>query len=335
MAWGLFRSVKKGLTKTRNKLSGALNAILTIGRKIDDDVLDEIEEALILSDLGPRLAMEITEDIRAKYKAREIRQVEEIFEFLQSDLSEKLLKKDIAIAMAHAGPTVIMLVGVNGTGKTTTAAKLAHRLRRDGCSVLLAAADTFRAAAGEQLDIWAGRIGVEIIRHKDGSDPAAVVFDACEAARARKLDYVVIDTAGRIHTKENLMRELQKIHRVASQKIEGAPHEVLLVLDATTGQNALSQAKTFAQGVGLTGLVLTKLDGTAKGGIAIAINREVELPIKLIGVGEGAEDLVVFDPEAYVAAMFAGIETEETVDDSGDGAAAPEDNGMPQTDSAS
>lgn len=312
MAWGIFKSIKSGLSKTRQKINGTFNAIITIGRKIDDEFLEELEDALITSDVGPRLALEIVEDIRVKYKSREIKKADEIVDFILRDFSEKLQEKDITITPAEKGPTVIMLIGVNGSGKTTSAAKLAKKYHKLGKKVMLAAADTFRAAAGEQLDIWSQRIGVEIVKHESGADPAAVVFDACDAAIARGMDYLIIDTAGRLHTKDNLMRELEKIHRVAGKKMEGAPHEALLVLDATTGQNALSQAKNFSQGVGLTGLILTKLDGTAKGGIAIAINREVELPIKLIGVGEREDDLLEFNPEEYISAMFSTLQTEES-----------------------
>jgi fused signal recognition particle receptor len=214
------------------------------------------------------------------------------------------------------------MVGVNGTGKTTTAAKLAKHFQQEGAKVLLAAGDTFRAAAGEQLEIWSERLSVELVRHPHGSDPAAVVFDACDAALARGIDYLIVDTAGRLHTKENLMRELEKIRRVAEKKIPGSPHEALLVLDATTGQNAMSQAQLFAKGVGLSGIVLSKLDGTAKGGIAIAINREVELPIKLIGTGEKADDLAPFDPETFVSALFAGLATTEELEAEEEAAAA-------------
>ncbi|MHC4884120.1 MAG: signal recognition particle-docking protein FtsY [Planctomycetota bacterium] len=308
MAWNLLQSVKQGLSRTRETLSGAFSSIMAIGRKVDEAFLEELEEALIVADVGPRLAMEMTEDVRRRYKNREIQEADEIVRFLKGDLVDKLVEKDLTLGKAENGPTVIIFVGVNGTGKTTTTAKLAWRYAQEGQKVLLAAADTFRAAAGEQLDIWAQRLGVEIVRHRDGADPGAVVFDACEAAVARDVDYVIVDTAGRLHTKENLMRELDKIRRIAEKKIGTPPQEMLLVLDATTGQNALSQAQLFSQGVGLTGMVLTKLDGTAKGGIAVAINRAVDLPIKLIGVGEGQEDLADFDPKAFVDAMFSGIE---------------------------
>ncbi|MHC4871033.1 MAG: signal recognition particle-docking protein FtsY [Planctomycetota bacterium] len=309
------KSIKSGLNKTRDKINGTFNAILTIGRKVDEDFLEELEDALINSDVGPRLALEIVEDIRTKYKLREIKKADEIIDFIKNDLTCRLTEKNISLCKSSDGPTVIMLIGVNGSGKTTTAAKLARRYRQEGKKVLLAAADTFRAAAGEQLDIWADKVGVDIVKHASGADPAAVVFDACDAALARGIEYLIIDTAGRLHTKDNLMRELEKIHRVAGKKIPDAPHEALLVLDSTTGQNALSQAKNFSQGVGLTGLVLTKLDGTAKGGVAVAINNDVDLPIKLIGVGESAEDLLDFDPQNYISAMFSSVSAETEVEE--------------------
>jgi fused signal recognition particle receptor len=320
MAWSVFGSIRKGLARTRNRLGSALGGVLTGRRKVDEAFLEELEEALIASDVGPRLAVELADRVRQEFKTKQPEDGDDILALLRSEIEAGLRQHECPLIRSIEGPTVILLVGVNGTGKTTTAAKLARQFRDDGEKVLLAAADTFRAAAGEQLDIWAERLGVDVVRHPDGSDPAAVVFDACDAALAREVDVVIIDTAGRLHTKENLMRELQKIRGVAEKKIPGAPHEALLVLDATTGQNALSQAKTFTEGVGLTGLVLTKLDGTAKGGIAIAINRQVELPIKLIGVGEKAEDLLEFDPTAYVEALFAefeidAIEVEDDADE--------------------
>ena len=310
MAWSMLRSIRKGLAKTRQRLGGALGSVLSGRRKVDEEFLDELEAALIAPDVGPRLAPDLVERVRAEYKNRQLGEDDDLLGFLRDEIEAGLRQHECPIIHSMTGPTVILLVGVNGTGKTTTAAKLARQFRDEGEKVILAAADTFRAAAGEQLDIWAERLGVEVVRHPDGSDPAAVVFDACDAALAREADVVIIDTAGRLHTKENLMRELKKIRGVAEKKIEGAPHEALLVLDATTGQNALSQAKLFAEGVGLTGLVLTKLDGTARGGVAIAINRAVELPIKLIGIGEKAEDLLEFDPTEYVEALFAELEIE-------------------------
>jgi len=305
-----FGKIKAALKKTADILNTPVSA-LVLGRRIDDALLDELEEALILADVGPRLAADIVAQLRAKHRAGEMKEAKDILRFLKDMLAEGLVaEQEMRLARNPAGPTVVLLVGVNGTGKTTTTAKLAKFLKTQGHTVLLAAADTFRAAAGEQLDIWSARVGVDIVRHADGGDPAAVVFDACDAAKARGADYVLVDTAGRIHTKSNLMQQLEKIHRVAGKKIEGAPHEVLLVLDATTGQNALSQARTFTEGVGVTGLVLTKLDGTAKGGVVIAINREVRLPIKYVGTGEKEDDFAPFDPHEFADALFAGLATD-------------------------
>lgn len=312
---GFFDKIKSGLKKTRDFLVNDVRNIFRIGRKVDEELLAELEESLILADVGPRLSAEVIEEIRQKFKKKEIEKADDILDFLKNMLSQGLTGEEAgSLARNPDGPTLVLMVGVNGTGKTTTTAKLARFLKDRGDKVILAAADTFRAAAGEQLDIWAERVGVDIVRHGDGADPAAVVFDACEAAVARKADYVLVDTAGRIHTKANLMQQLEKIHRVAAKKIPGAPHEVLLILDATTGQNALSQAKVFTEGVGVTGLVLTKLDGTAKGGVVIAINREIKLPIKFIGVGEQEGDFAPFNAQEFCDALFAGVETEEEVE---------------------
>ena len=312
---GFFDKLRSGLKKTREILFMDVKDVFRIGRRVDEQLLSELEESLVLADVGPRLAAEVVEEIREKYKKKEIEKAEDILEFLKNMLSRGLSdSEDARLARSADGPTLILMVGVNGTGKTTTTAKMAKFLKERGDKVILAAADTFRAAAGEQLDIWANRIGVDIVRHADGADPAAVVFDACEAAIARKADYVLVDTAGRIHTKANLMQQLEKIHRVAAKKIPGAPHEVLLILDATTGQNALSQAKVFTEGVGVTGLVLTKLDGTAKGGVVIAINRQIKLPIKFIGVGEKEDDFAPFDAKEFCDALFSNVETDEEVE---------------------
>ncbi len=309
---GFFDKIRSGLKKTRDILFMDVKDVFRIGRRVDETLLSELEERLVLADVGPRLAAEVVGEIREKYKNKEIEKAEDILVFLKNMLSQGLTADEASLlARNPEGPTLVLMVGVNGTGKTTTTAKLARYLKDRGDKVILAAADTFRAAAGEQLDIWAGRVGVDIVRHADGADPAAVVFDACEAALSRKADYVLVDTAGRIHTKANLMQQLEKIHRVAAKKIPGAPHEVLLILDATTGQNALSQAKVFTEGVGVTGLVLTKLDGTAKGGIVIAINRQIKLPIKFIGVGEKEGDFAPFNAKEFCDALFAGVETDE------------------------
>ncbi len=305
MARSFLSRIKAGLRKTHEVLNTPVQDLVR-RRRIDEALLDELEEALILADVGARAAVDLVDQLRQKYKNKEIEHTDDILDFLKSMLAEGLADETrMRLARAAEGPTVVLLVGVNGTGKTTSTAKLAHLLKQEGHAVLLAAADTFRAAAGEQLEIWARRVGVDIVRHADGADPAAVVFDACEAARARKADYVLVDTAGRIHTKQNLMQQLEKIARVAGKKIENAPHEVLLVLDAVIGQNALSQARLFTEGVGATGLILTKLDGTAKGGVAIAINREIRLPIKYVGTGETMEDFAPFDPHEFCEALFA------------------------------
>ena len=302
-----FAKIRNGLKKTREILFLDVKDVFRAGRRVDAALLSELEERLVMADVGPRLAAEAVGEIREKYRKGEIAKAEDIPAFLRDMLSRGLAPGGGGpLARNPGGPTLVLMVGVNGTGKTTSTAKLAKFLKERGAKVLLAAADTFRAAAGEQLDIWAGRVGVDIVRHADGSDPAAVVFDACEAAGAGGADYVIVDTAGRIHTKVNLMQQLEKIRRVAGRKIPGAPHEVLLVLDATTGQNALSQAKLFTDGVGVTGLVLTKLDGTAKGGVAIAINRQIGLPIKFIGVGEKEDDFAPFDAGEFCDALFAG-----------------------------
>jgi fused signal recognition particle receptor len=301
---GFFERIRAGLAKTRRLLIDDLGQLFRLGRKVDAELLGEIEAQLIHADLGPKLSTELVNALRESYEKKEIESSGEILSFLQASLSKSLSNATPELTRNPDGPTVIVLVGVNGTGKTTTTAKLAHYLSNQGHSVLLAAADTFRAAAGEQLDIWAKRIEVDIVRHPDGSDPAAVVFDACQSGLVKGVDYILVDTAGRLHTKVNLMQQLGKITRVAGKKIPGAPHEVLLILDATTGQNALSQASLFAQGVGITGLILTKLDGSAKGGVAVAINRQTGLPIRFIGVGEGIEDLVPFQADEFAKALF-------------------------------
>ncbi|MDR1520820.1 MAG: signal recognition particle-docking protein FtsY [Planctomycetota bacterium] len=305
---GFFAKLKSGLQKTRDLLFMDVKDVFRVGRLVDEELLGELEERLLLADVGPAVAGEAVERVRARFKDGKIRDPAEMLEFLKEYLAESLGDGAAAgLAKNPDGPTVILLVGVNGVGKTTSAAKLARHLVDQGGKVILAAADTFRAAAGEQLDVWAGRIGVDLVRLADGADPAAVVFDACAAAAARKADYVLVDTAGRVHTKANLMRQLEKIHRVAAKCVPGAPHEVLLVLDATTGQNALSQAKVFTEGVGVTGLILAKLDGTAKGGAVISISRQIRLPVKFIGLGEKEGDFAPFDGKEFCAALFAGV----------------------------
>ena len=301
----LFNKFKAGLAKTRAHLAGTLKQLMTIGRKIDDDLLDELEEALILSDIGVEASRQLLDDLREKYRDRVIETQDEVINFLKTDLEDSLTTEHRDLRMAAAPPTVILVAGVNGVGKTTTIAKLAKMLKGQGQSVMLAACDTFRAAATDQLAIWSDRVGVEIVRHQPGGDPGAVAYDAVDAALARGTDVLIVDTAGRLHTQDNLMRELDKIVRVIQKKIPEAPHEVLLVLDATTGQNAISQATTFKQAVPLTGLVLAKLDGTAKGGIVIAIKKQIDVPVKFVGTGEQLDDLAPFDADSFIEALFS------------------------------
>jgi len=292
-----------GLGRTKQMFVGPLKSLL-VGRRLDEDLLAELEEKLIEADIGVKAAMQIRQDLSAAYKEKRIEKGEEVIDFLKAELKKYWPPADRAVHFAESGPSVILVAGINGTGKTTSVAKLAYMFKQQGKKVLLAAADTFRAAAVEQLTIWSNRIGVDIIKGS-GSDPGAVAFDACDAAKARGCDVLVVDTAGRLHTKDHLMRELTKIRDVVAKKIPGAPHEVLLVLDATTGQNAISQAKAFTDAVAVTGIFLAKLDGTAKGGIVVAIRNEVNLPVKFVGIGEKYEDIEPFDPESFVEALFA------------------------------
>lgn len=303
---GWFQRLSEGLAKTRSVVRGSLDRLL--GRAADPALLEEFEAALIASDLGVHVAERVINRLKQSLQGTDASQATRVQEALQQTLLEALtpvtgpsLEQLIA---KGPKPFVILAVGVNGVGKTTTIAKIAQRLVQGGRTPLLVAADTFRAAAIDQLQVWADRVGVELIRHRHGADPAAVAFDGLAAAKARNVDVVLIDTAGRLHTKSNLMDELRKVNRVIGQELPGAPHEVLLVLDATLGQNALAQARQFHQAVGVTGLVLTKLDGTARGGIVVAIADELKLPVRLIGVGEGAEDLQDFQPKAFVDALI-------------------------------
>jgi len=299
-ASGIFQRLKSGLSKTRDSLSKRFDAILAGNRKIDAEVLEEIEEALITSDIGVPTTMTLIE--RISQKADKITSADEFKRQLKLEMLSLVdVKKDEQIS---AKPHVIMVIGVNGVGKTTTIGKLAARFSAQGKKVLLSAADTFRAAAADQLDIWAKRAQADIVRHKDKSDPAAVAYDSVEAAIARGMDVVIIDTAGRLHTKVNLMEELKKIKRSIGKKIPHAPHETLLIVDATTGQNAVSQAKLFNADIPITGIILTKLDGTAKGGIVLSICDLLKVPIRYIGVGEGIDDLQEFDPKLFVEALL-------------------------------
>jgi fused signal recognition particle receptor len=303
---------KDGLAKTRSVFTDRVAELFTRRQKIDEAFFEELEEILIGADVGVNTVMELIEALRVEVKKRRIEQPSE----LQPILSEKLMEmltgsgEDAGLRTNPNGITVILFVGVNGVGKTTTIAKLAWRLKQQGKSVLLAAGDTFRAGAIEQLEVWGQRVGVDVIRQNAGSDPAAVMFDAAQEAKRRNIDVLLCDTAGRLQNKVNLMEELAKIHRVIQREIPGAPHETLLVLDAATGQNALQQAKLFGEKSGVTGLVLTKLDGTAKGGIVVAIRHELSLPVKFVGLGEQIDDLQEFDAEQFVHALFAGTATD-------------------------
>jgi fused signal recognition particle receptor len=297
--------IKDHLTKTRQKISSSLSAVLTFGRKIDEQLLEELEQTLIGDDIGVETTERLISDIRAAWKTGKIKSAEEIVPFLKEQMKTYWPAQDRQLKLAASGPTVILVAGINGSGKTTSIAKLAHILSRNNKKVVVAACDTFRAAAVEQLSIWAERIGVQIVRHQQGSDPAAVAYDACQAALNRNADYLILDTAGRLHTQKHLMDELGKIRSVVVKQIPGAPHEVLLVLDATTGQNAIIQAKMFSETVQVSGIFLAKLDGTARGGIVIAIKDMLDIPVKFVGLGEKPEDIAEFDPDEFVEALFA------------------------------
>jgi fused signal recognition particle receptor len=300
----LFKKLRERLTRTRKVLGSNLDRLFLGQREIDLALLDELEELLISADLGVETSLELIERTREKVRRRELTNPARLKAHLKSEMMDLLSQVKEPKIAAQVKPRVIMVIGVNGVGKTTTIAKLAHYDRERGKDVLLVAADTFRAAAVEQLDIWGQRVGVPVIKQKTGSDPAAVVFDGLSAALSRGVDTVYIDTAGRLHTKVNLMEELKKVRRTADKQISGAPHEVLLVLDATTGQNAINQARLFHEAIGITGIVMTKLDGTAKGGVAVGVVKETGLPLKFIGVGEQMDDLRPFDPEAYLEAIL-------------------------------
>jgi len=299
---GFFDKLKQGLAKTRKTLIENTEALFR-GRTVDEGLLEELEEVLIMSDVGPQAASAITGSLREKVRQGKASNTRDLKNALKEEI-RRMLKEGTGIMCAGEKPYVVLTVGVNGVGKTTTIGKLARRFTDQGFSVTLAAADTFRAAAIEQLEIWAQRAGAQIVKHRSGADPAAVAFDAVASAKAKNVDVVIIDTAGRLHTKTNLMEELKKIKRVVSKEAPSAPHEILLVVDATSGQNAINQAKIFNDAVGVTGIALTKLDGTAKGGIIIAINKELNIPVKLIGVGEAVEDLQDFNPAEFVDALF-------------------------------
>jgi fused signal recognition particle receptor len=298
--------MKEAVTRTRENLSQRIEEAVSFGKEIDRHTLDDLEAALIGTDLGTKTTAEVLAKLQEKVDRKQIKNVEELKRLLKEELLSILNAANGApVQRVNGTPEVILVVGVNGTGKTTTIGKLAQVFRSQGKNVLLCAADTFRAAAIEQLEIWGERTGTEVIRTKAGGDPSAVLFDALQAANVRHTDYVVVDTAGRLHTKSNLMAELEKMRRTAQRIIPGAPHETLLVMDATTGQNGLQQARQFTGSAGVTGIVLTKLDGTAKGGVVVAICRELGLPVRYVGVGEKAGDLLPFDAKEFVDSLFA------------------------------
>jgi fused signal recognition particle receptor len=297
----LFQKIKAGLAKTRSVFAGVASLFRLRGR-VDKDFLGELEKRLYLADVGTGATSEIVGRVRQAFLDREI--TGDVEAFVKAQLKELVTAQGIEVNWNPAGPTVILVAGVNGSGKTTSIAKLAKKFMEDGKKVLVAACDTFRAAAVEQLTIWTQRLGCEIVKNQQGSDPAAVAHDACDRAKARAVDVLIVDTAGRLHTQSHLMRELEKIHRVVGKVIPGAPHEVLLVLDGTTGQNAIAQAEMFKKTVQCTGIILTKLDGTAKGGAIFTIKQKLNLPVKFIGVGETLDDLEPFDPDSYVEALF-------------------------------
>ena len=298
---GFFEKIKAGLTRTKENIGHSFDQLFA--GELNDDFYDELEETLILGDMGVDTTLKAVEELRARVKAEKIKDMEGARACLRRVLTEMLQVGEPALKL-DTTPSVALFIGVNGVGKTTTIGKLAARLKDEGKRVLLAAGDTFRAAAADQLEIWSGRAGVELVRQHEGADPAAVVFDALTAAKARGTDVVLIDTAGRLHNKQNLMNELNKISRVVDRELPGCDRETLLVLDATTGQNGLIQAKQFKEAAGITGIVLTKLDGSAKGGIVIAIAQELQVPVKYIGVGEGIDDLMPFEAEAFVSALI-------------------------------
>ena len=301
---GLLDRMKEAVTRTRENLSERIEDVVSFSKEIDRDTLDNLEATLIAADLGTGTTQEVLDALRERVDRKQIGDVSELKRVLKEQMLEILRRANTQPAQAVDGPEVILVVGVNGTGKTTTIGKLASVLRGQGKTVLLCAADTFRAAAIEQLEVWGERTGTEVIKTKAGGDPAAVLFDALQAAKARGTDYVIVDTAGRLHTKSSLMDELSKMRRIAQKVIPGSPHETLLVMDATTGQNGLQQARLFTESAGVTGIVLTKLDGTAKGGIVVAISRELGVPVRYVGVGEKQGDLLPFDAEEFVNSLF-------------------------------
>ena len=302
---GLFDRFKKGLAKTRERIGTGFRSVLRIGQKISGETLTRLEDIMLESDFGPATTEKLIEVVRASWKKGEITEEQEIRDFLCRHIVAMWPDSDRRIRFAESGPTVILMTGINGSGKTTSVAKLAKHLTDQGKSVILGACDTFRAAAVEQLTIWSQRTGVQIVKHEQGADPGAVAYDACGAAVARKADVLLIDTAGRLHTQDHLMRELEKIRNVVRKRIPEAPHEVMLILDATIGQNAIQQAVHFSKCVDVTGLFLAKLDGSAKGGIVVGICDQLDIPVKFVGLGETLDDIAPFDPDTFVDALFA------------------------------
>ncbi|MBB5149893.1 MULTISPECIES: signal recognition particle-docking protein FtsY [Ureibacillus] len=308
-AWSITQKFKMGLAKTRDTFTSKVNDLIARYRKVDEEFFEELEEILLQADVGFETVMELMDELRFEVQRKNIKDTDGIYEIICEKLVEIYEKGEEGISELNLQPngelTVILFVGVNGVGKTTTIGKLAHRLKNQGKKVMLAAGDTFRAGAIEQLQVWGDRVGCEVIKQSEGSDPAAVIYDAINAAKKRGVDVLICDTAGRLQNKVNLMKELEKVHRVISREIPNAPHEVLLALDATTGQNALIQAQTFKEATNVTGIVLTKLDGTAKGGIVLAIRNKLNIPVKFVGLGEKIDDLQPFDAERYVYGLFA------------------------------
>ena len=301
---GFFQRLKEGLRKTHQGMVSKIDQLVSVKRKIDDRLLEELEEILITSDIGIKTTRQLLDKVTEKVKRKELDDADQLKKTLLEEMHLILSRQEKPLEVSSAKPFVIMVIGVNGTGKTTTISKMAQKFKGQGKSVLLVAGDTFRAAAIEQLEIWGQRVGCEVIKHQSGSDPSAVVFDALKAGKARGSDIIIVDTAGRLHTKVNLMEELKKVKRIMARELPQSPHEILLVLDATTGQNAISQAKIFAKEVGVTGIALTKLDGTAKGGILVSISDELKIPIRYIGIGEKADDLREFSARDFVDALF-------------------------------
>lgn len=297
---GIFDTLKQSLAKTRNALAAKVESLLKFSAKIDEDTLEELEEILITADLGVSATEKLMAELREKVRAEKIRSAEELKEALKDEIIKVFPEKKLDMV----SPAIILVVGVNGVGKTTTIGKLAYRFKSEGKKVILAAADTFRAAAAEQLSVWGNRVGVDAIKHQEGADPAAVLYDAIQAGKARRADIIICDTAGRLHTKKNLMEELKKLYRVSEKEYPDAQIASLLVLDATTGQNGIAQARIFKEAVNISGIILTKMDGTAKGGVAVAVASELNLPVFFIGVGEKLEDLQEFDPKAFVEAIL-------------------------------